>query len=47
MDGHEFLQEELMKEGSTKGTEMWRNREFYTHVKAGVGTKKWSILYIN
>ena len=24
-----------------KGTERWSNRAFFTHVKAGVGTKKW------
>ena len=35
---------ELLKEENTKGTERWFNRAFFTHVKTGVGTKKWRIL---
>ena len=49
MDGHEILQEQrncLLKEGKTEGTEKWCNRAFFTHAKAGVGTKKWSMLYM-
>ena len=30
---------ELLKEGHTKGTERWSNRAFFTHAKAGVGTR--------
>ena len=49
MDGLEILSEqrELLKEGSTKDSGRWCNRAFFTHVKAGVGTKKWSIRYMD
>ena len=42
MDGHEILQRtrELQKERNTKGIEKWFSRAFFTHVKAGVETKK-------
>ena len=46
MEGHDFFSRtsELLREGNTKGTEKWWNRTFCTHVKAGVRTKKRSLL---
>ena len=32
---------ELLKEGNTEDAGRWCNRAFFTHAKAGVGTKEW------
>ena len=37
---------ELRREGNTEDTGRWCNRVFFTHVKAGGGTKKWLICYM-
>ena len=42
MDGHDIFTRtnELRRERNTEDTGRWSNRVFFTHVKAGAGTKK-------
>ena len=42
MDGHDIFTrtKELRRERNTEDTGRWSNRVFFTHVTAGVGTKK-------